>query len=110
MTMDISNFYFNTALDHFEYMHIALADIPPQEVIDEYKLLDIADNEAIYVEIRRALFGLKQPGMQANKQLSKVLGKKGYFPARHTSGLWLHKTQPISFTLVDDDQMCSTSK
>jgi hypothetical protein len=27
----------------------------------------------------------------------------GYYPARHTPGLWLHKTRPISFTLVVDD-------
>jgi hypothetical protein len=26
-----------------------------------------------------------------------------YYPARHTPGLWLHKTRPISFTLVLDD-------
>jgi hypothetical protein len=27
----------------------------------------------------------------------------GYYPARHTPGLWLHKTRPISFSLVVDD-------
>jgi hypothetical protein len=27
----------------------------------------------------------------------------GYYPALHTPGLWLHKTQPITFTLVVDD-------
>jgi hypothetical protein len=27
----------------------------------------------------------------------------GYYPERHTPGLWLHKTLPISFTLVVDD-------
>jgi hypothetical protein len=39
----------------------------------------------------------------ANKQLSKVLGKEGYFHSEHTSGLWLHKTRDILFTLVVDD-------
>ena len=102
MTMDISNFYLNTALDRFEYMRIALADVP-QTVIDEYKLHTIATNGYVYVEIRRALFGLKQSGMLANKQLSKVLNREGYHAARHTPGLWLHKTRPISFTLVVDD-------
>jgi hypothetical protein len=28
------------------------------------------------------------------------LGKEGYFHSEHTSGLWLHKTGDISFTLV----------
>jgi hypothetical protein len=46
---------------------------------------------------------LKQSGALANKQLSKVLGKERYFPSEHTSGLWLHKTRDISFTLVVDD-------
>jgi hypothetical protein len=27
----------------------------------------------------------------------------GYYPARHTPGLWLHKTRPILFTLLVDD-------
>jgi hypothetical protein len=43
---------------------------------------------------------LKQSGALANKQLSKVLGKERYFHSEHTSGLWLHKTRDISFTLV----------
>jgi hypothetical protein len=46
---------------------------------------------------------LKQSGALANKQLSKVLGKEGYFHSEHTSGLWLHKTRNISSTLVVDD-------
>jgi hypothetical protein len=27
----------------------------------------------------------------------------GYYPARHTPGLWLHKTRPIAFSPVLDD-------
>jgi hypothetical protein len=27
----------------------------------------------------------------------------GYYPSRHTPGIWLHKTRPISFSLVVDD-------
>jgi hypothetical protein len=27
----------------------------------------------------------------------------GYYPARHTPGLWLHKTRPIAFSLVVDN-------
>jgi len=102
MTMDISNFYLNTELDRYEYMRLSLSDIPP-EVIQQYNLAATAENGAVYVEIRRALFGLKQSGMLANKQLAKVLGKEGYRQTRHTPGLWRHDTRPISFTLVVDD-------
>ena len=104
MTMDIGNFYLNTPLDRFEYMRINISDVP-QEVINEYKLYEnnLVTNGCVFVEIRRALFGLKQSGALANKQLSKVLGKEGYYHSKHTSGLWLHKTRDISFTLVVDD-------
>jgi len=49
------------------------------------------------------MYGLKQSGMLANKELKKVLAKAGYFPSTHTPGLFVHKTRPISFTLVVDD-------
>jgi hypothetical protein len=102
--MDIGNFYFNTSLDRYEYMRINITGIP-QEVIDEYKLYEnnYVFNGCVYVEIRRALFRLKQSRAIANKQLSKALGKEGHFHSEHTSGLWLHKMRDISFTLVVND-------
>jgi hypothetical protein len=49
------------------------------------------------------MYGLKQAGLLANQLLQTRLAPFGYYPARHTPGLWLHKTRPISFTLVVDD-------
>ena len=46
------------------------------------------------------MYGLKQAGFLANKQLKEVLGKAGYYASKHTPGLFLHKTRPINFTLV----------
>jgi hypothetical protein len=46
---------------------------------------------------------LKQAGLLANQLLQTRLAPFGYYPQRHNPGLWLHKTRPISFTLVDDD-------
>jgi hypothetical protein len=46
------------------------------------------------------MYGLKQAGLLANQLLQTRLAPFGYYPARHTPGLWLHKTRPISFTLV----------
>ena len=49
------------------------------------------------------MYGLKQSGTLANKELKMVLAKAGYFPSQHTVGLFVHKTRPISFTLVVND-------
>jgi hypothetical protein len=49
------------------------------------------------------MYGLKQAGLLANQLLKTRLASFGYDPARHTPGLWLHKTRLISFTLMVDD-------
>ena len=59
--------YLNTRLDWFEYMRMHLCDIP-QEIIDQYKLTNfVAPNRYVYIEIRQAIYGLKQSGFLANK-------------------------------------------
>ena len=60
MTMNIEDFYLNTTLDRYEYMRININNAP-QEVIDEYRIseLNLVHNGFIFVEIRKALFGLK---------------------------------------------------
>jgi hypothetical protein len=57
----------------------------------------------VYIEIRKGMYGLKQACLLANHLLQTRLEHFGYYPARHTPGLWLHKTRPISFTLIVDD-------
>jgi hypothetical protein len=49
------------------------------------------------------MYGLKQAGILANQLLQTRLAPFGYYPSRHTPGLWLHKTRSISFTLIVDD-------
>jgi hypothetical protein len=49
------------------------------------------------------MYGLKQAGLLANQLLQTRLAPFGYYPARHTPGLWLHKTRPTSFSLMVDD-------
>jgi hypothetical protein len=49
------------------------------------------------------MYGLKQAGLLANQLLQTRLAPFGYYPARHTPGLWLDKTRPISFTLIVGD-------
>jgi hypothetical protein len=55
------------------------------------------------LEMRRAVWGLPQAGILANKLLRKCLAPKGYYECKQTPSLWQHVTRPISFTLVVDD-------
>jgi hypothetical protein len=100
--MDANNFYLNTPLDIFEYMEFPVWMIP-DEIIQAYNLHDKISNGYVYVELRKAVYGLKQAGKLANDLLKKRLASDGYRPTTYTSGLWKHDTRPIAFTLVVDD-------
>jgi hypothetical protein len=75
----------------------------PEEIIQKYNLNALAVDGWVYIEIRKGMSGQKQAGLLANQLLQTRLAHFGYYPAQHTSGLWLHKTRPISFTLVVED-------
>jgi hypothetical protein len=100
--MDIKNYYIGTPLPRFEYMKMLLSRFP-EEIIEKYNLSALAVDGRVYIEIRKIMYGLKQAGLLANQLLQTRLAPSGYYPARHTPGLWLHKTRPISLTLVVDD-------
>jgi hypothetical protein len=102
MMMDIKNYYLGTPLPRFEYMKMLLSRFP-EEIIQKYNLNALAVDGWVYIEIRKGMYGLKQAGLLANRLLQTRLAPFGYYPARHTPGLWLHNTRPISFTLVVDD-------
>jgi hypothetical protein len=102
MMMDIKNYYLGNPLPRFEYMKLLISRFP-EEIIQKYSLNDLAVDGWIYIEIRKGMYGLKQAGLMANQLLQTRLAPFGYYPARHTPGLWLHKTRPISFMLVVDD-------
>jgi len=59
-------------------------------------------NGYVYVEIRKAIYGLRHAGVLANKLLEEPLAPKGYSEVPHLSGLWKHISHPIKFTLVVD--------
>jgi hypothetical protein len=102
MMMDIKNYYLGTPLPRFEYMKMLLSRFP-EEIIQKYNLKAPAVDGWVYIEILKGMYGLKQAGLLANQLLQTRLAPFRYYPARHTPGLWLHKTRPISFTLVVDD-------
>jgi hypothetical protein len=102
MMMDIKNYYLITPQPRFEYMKMMISRFP-EEIIQKYNLNALAIDGWVYIEIRKGMYSLKQAGLLANQLLQTCLAPLGYYPARHTPGLWLHKTRPISFTLVADD-------
>jgi len=102
MTIDISNFYLNTPMKRFEYVKLALSDIP-EEVITEYNLHEKAVDGHVYVEVRKGMYGLPQAGILAQELLQKRLETHGYYQSPIVHGLWLHKWRPIQFSLVVDD-------
>ena len=48
MTLDIKNFYYGTDLLVYEYIRMALRDIP-QKIIDQYNLTTLASNGLVYM-------------------------------------------------------------
>jgi hypothetical protein len=100
MMKDITNYYLGTPLPRFEYMKMLLSRFPE---VQKYNLNALAVDGWVYIEIRKGMYGLKQAGILANQLLQTRLAPFIYYPARHTPGLWLHKTRHISFTLVVDD-------
>jgi hypothetical protein len=102
MMMDIKNYYLGTPLPRFECMQMLLSRFP-EEIVQRYNLNAIAIDGWVYIEIRKGMYGLKQAGLHANQLLQTRLAPFGYYPARLTPGLWLHKTRPIYFSLVVDD-------
>jgi len=102
MCLDIGNFYLTAALEYFEYMRIPLA-LFPTWIVEQYDLKRHALNDYVHLEMRRAVWGLPQAGILANKRLRRKLAPFGYYECVNTPGLWYHVSRPISFTLVVDD-------
>jgi hypothetical protein len=75
----------------------------PEEIVQKYNLNALYVDGWVYIEIRKGMYGLKQAVLLANQLLQTGLAPFGYYPVRHTPGLWLHKTRPIYFTLVVND-------
>ena len=102
MTIDIKNFFPTAPLDRYEYMKMPIK-VFPQHTIDQYDMINKAKNGFVYLEIRRAIYGLPMAGALANKLLKERLAPAGYYEVPHTPGLWRHTTRPIEFSLVVDD-------
>ncbi len=83
-------------------MKILLA-LFPEWTKKQYDLDTHTRDGFVFLEIRRAVWGLPQAGILANKLLRKQLAPHGYYECVNTSGLWRHATRPITFSLIVDD-------
>jgi hypothetical protein len=68
LVIDIKSFYLNTPLGRFEYMVINLSSLP-QETIDKYDLIALAQDGKVYIEIQKGMCGLPQADILANEFL-----------------------------------------
>eukprot|EP00978_Attheya_sp_CCMP212_P025273 scaffold80937_cov51-Attheya_sp.AAC.2 len=102
MCMYVKDFYLNNPMSRPEFIRIAVEMIPV-EFMDAYQLWHLVENGYIYARVEKGMYGFPQAGKIAQERLTKVLEPFGYAPAPITAGLWLHKSRPITFTLVVDD-------
>ena len=90
MCLDIKNLYLTAALNYLEYMKMPLA-VFPDWIKHQYNLDEHAHNGQVYLRLKRAVWGLPQAGIQANKPLQKQLAPHGYYECMNTPGLWQHE-------------------
>ena len=65
-------------MDRYEYMRIPLTMFP-EHVAQQNQIQEKEKNGLIYVEIRKAIYGLPQAGVLANKLLKKRFAPAGYY-------------------------------
>ena len=95
ISADIKDFFVaNKPLLSTEFMSIHVQFVS-LEIIEQYKLRPLIHNDWLYIKNTKGMYGLKQTGYLADKNLDK--------PCKHTHGLWVHETRDIQFVLVVDD-------
>jgi hypothetical protein len=81
MTIDIKDFYLNTPMERPEFMRLKLSDIP-NNIIELYKLRDIAHDGYVFVHIQKGMYGLPQAGIIAQQLLEQRLQANGYHQSK----------------------------
>ena len=103
MTIDIKDFYLNTLMEQYEYMHIPVKHIP-KVIMSQYKLAPLlVMNGHVMVKIHKGMYSLPQAGILANKCLVAHLQEHSFVLATHTHGLFTHKTHDSTFCLIIND-------
>jgi hypothetical protein len=97
--------------DHFlasptknsEYMRIKYKYFPA-DIRQRYDLESLlANDDYIYIHIKKGMYGLKQAAILAYKHLVNQLAPHGYHPCPYTTDLWTHETRRTKCCLCIDD-------
>ena len=72
----------------------------PQDIIDNYNLMDKQTKGFLYVRAEKGMYGLVQAGIISNTALKGNLRPFGYEHVPITLLLWWHNKNKITFTLV----------
>ena len=77
MSIDVKDFYLCTPLKQYEYMWVPETMLPA-EIIDEYNLQPLIENNRILAEIIKSMYGLPQARRISYDALRKHLEQGGY--------------------------------
>jgi hypothetical protein len=91
MCLDLENFHLSAPLDQYKYMDILLA-LFPDWIKKQYNLDSLALDGFVFLEMCRAVWGIPQADILANKLLCKRLLSHGYYECVNAPGLWKHFT------------------
>ncbi len=92
--MDIKNFYLMMPLPQLEYVRLKLKDMP-EAIIEHYGLREKATPEgAVYIAIKRDMYGLPQARLLAQELPEQQLNAKGYFQSQFTPACGSTKQDP----------------
>jgi hypothetical protein len=72
-------------------------------MIEQYNIKKLTLDGRVYIKMRRAVWGLPQAGILANKRLRQKLAPFGYSECINTPGLWHHESRPITSIFVVDN-------
>ena len=85
-TADIKNHYLQSPMKNYQYMSIPLKYFT-QEIGDEYDIMNIVDNNYVFIKIRKVMYDLKEAGILAFNYAVENLAPHGYHLVRYTAGL-----------------------
>ena len=101
--LDLKDFYLNTPMDRPEFLRMKIDNFP-DDVIEQYKLKDKADNKGfVILRVEKGMYGLPHAGILAQNFLEERLELHGYTQSDKTPGFWSHTWRPINFTLIVDN-------
>ena len=102
MGADIKDYFLASPMKKTEYIKVKYKYFP-EEIWKHYNLpLLVTQDNYIYIQIRKGMYGLKQAALLAYDNLQQCLKPHGYTPVIGTHRLWEHKTRRTKFVLCVD--------